>query len=74
MSDRSSQLWRGTLRFRPDIWSAGAVAIAALVLMPVVAVLWMAFHPTENIWPHLMSTTLPRYVQNTVVLDRKSVV
>lgn len=55
-------------RWTPDRWSAGAVLIAALVLLPVVAVLWIAFHPTENIWPHLLSTTLPRYLSNTAVL------
>jgi len=52
----------------PDPWSAGAVAIAALVLLPVVAVVWLAFHPTQNIWPHLIATTLPRYLENTLVL------
>lgn len=42
--------------------------IAALVLMPVVSVFWIAFHPTENVWPHLMATTLPRYMANTLIL------
>jgi len=55
-------------RFRPDLWSIGALAIAVIVLLPVIAVLWFAFHPTENIWPHLLRTTLPRYMANTVVL------
>ncbi len=50
------------------LWSLGAVLIAALVLMPVAAVAWMALFPTENIWPHLISTTLPRYLRNTVIL------
>lgn len=49
-------------------WSIGALLIAALVLLPILAVLWMAFNPTENIWPHLISTTLPRYLSNTVLL------
>lgn len=52
----------------PDIWSVGAVVIAAIVLMPVLAVAWFALFPTENIWPHLVSTTLPRYFANSVVL------
>jgi len=49
-------------------WSAGAVAIAAIVLMPILSVLVLAFHPTENIWPHLLATTLPRYAANTAIL------
>ncbi|MCW8844134.1 MAG: iron ABC transporter permease, partial [Rhodobacteraceae bacterium] len=52
----------------PSIWSIGAVAIAAIVLLPILAVVFMAFSPTENIWGHLISTTLPRYMRNTVVL------
>ena len=50
------------------LWSAGAVLIALLVVLPVASVLVLAFHPTENIWPHLLATTLPRYAANTLVL------
>lgn len=50
------------------MWSAGAVIIAALVVLPIAAVLWIALFPRENIWPHLMATTLPRYLTNTVVM------
>ncbi len=42
--------------------------IAAVVLAPVISVLWIAFHPTENIWPHLMTSVLPRYLGNTLIL------
>lgn len=49
-------------------WSLAAVLIAALVLMPVAAVIWMALNPSENIWPHLLSTVMPRYTANTVIL------
>ena len=55
-------------RFRLDAWSLGAVAIAAIVLAPMLAVVWIAFHPTENIWPHLISTVLPRYFFATLRL------
>jgi iron(III) transport system permease protein len=51
-----------------DVWPLAALVIAALVLMPVVAVVWMAFNPVENIWPHMLATTLPRYLGNTAVL------
>ena len=53
---------------RPDLWSVGAVLIGLVVVAPVLAVIWLAFHPTENIWPHLMATVLPRYVENTLIL------
>lgn len=49
-------------------WSAAALLIACLVMMPVAAVVWMALNPTANIWPHLMGSVLPRYLSNTVIL------
>jgi iron(III) transport system permease protein len=61
-------LWRGGWRAAGDIWSLGAVLIALIVLAPLAAVLWLAFFPTDNIWPHLLATTLPRYMGNTLFL------
>ena len=52
----------------PSRWSLGAALIALIVVAPIVAVFGFAMFPKENIWPHLMSTTLPRYMKNTVVL------
>ncbi|NUB43664.1 iron ABC transporter permease [Fertoebacter nigrum] len=57
--------WR---RVWPDGWSLGAALIAALVLAPILSVVWIAFHPVENIWPHLMATVLPRYLGTTLYL------
>ncbi len=51
-----------------DPWLIGAIGIAAVVVAPLVSVLWLAFHPTENIWPHLISTVLPRYFGTTLIL------
>ncbi|MBN2907012.1 MAG: iron ABC transporter permease [Rhodobacteraceae bacterium] len=59
---------RLALRALFDPWSIGAVVIAALVLMPIVSVVVMALNPVENIWPHLIATTLPRYIGNTGML------
>lgn len=42
--------------------------IAGLVLVPILAVVWLAANPSENIWPHLMATVLPRYLANTLIL------
>ena len=49
-------------------WSLGALAIAIVVLAPILAVAALALFPTENIWPHLLSTTLPRYLRTTLIL------
>lgn len=51
-----------------DRWTITAGIIAAVVLMPLLAVVWMAFFPENNIWPHLMATSLPRYMTNSLVM------
>lgn len=51
-----------------DLWSLGGLLIAALVLMPLLAVLWIALFPEENIWGRLVATTLPRYIGNSLAL------
>ena len=53
---------------RGGLWSVGAALIAIVVLLPILSVIWIALTPTENIWPHLLATTLPRYLVNTGVL------
>ncbi len=52
----------------PSFWSLGALLIALIVVLPILSVIWIAFFPSENIWPHLLSTTLPRYLKNTLIL------
>ena len=55
-------------RRQSAIWLFGAFVIALLVAAPIVAVVYIALFPTENIWPHLASTMLPRYLKNTGIL------
>ena len=62
-----NHLWRGFIP-RFNVWSIGAVLIAVVVLAPILSVMWIALSPTENIWPHLMQSVLPRYVGNTLIL------
>ncbi len=66
MSDQNTQARAAGPRFRLDGWSLGAALIAVVVLAPMLAVVWIAFHPTENIWPHLIATVLPRYFRTTL--------
>jgi iron(III) transport system permease protein len=56
------------LRSGWDGWTVASLLIAAFVAMPLVAVGWYALFPRENIWPHLISTTLPRYLGNSLGL------
>lgn len=43
-------------------------AIAAVIAIPILVVLSYVFVPTGDIWQHLASTVLPRYVTNTLWL------
>ena len=45
-----------------------AIVVAGLICLPLLAVIWLALSPTENIWPHLLSTVLPDYISTTALL------
>lgn len=49
-------------------WIVAATVITAIVALPVLSVIFLAFFPEENIWPHLIDTTLPRYLVTTLKL------
>lgn len=49
-------------------WTFLALAIAAVIITPVVAVLSSIFSNSGDIWQHLATTVLPRYVANSVWL------
>lgn len=67
MSEKTSHLF-ALPRLRIDPWSVGALLIAAVVMLPIVSIFVLAFFPENNIWPHLLATTLPRYLTTTIVL------
>jgi iron(III) transport system permease protein len=49
-------------------WLISALLTTAIVALPVLSVIFLAFFPEENIWPHLIETTLPRYLITTLQL------
>ncbi|MGI9395671.1 MAG: ABC transporter permease, partial [Boseongicola sp.] len=67
MTDQKTQLPIFTF---PSVepWSLGGLILAILVLLPILSVFWIAATPAENIWPHLLATTFPRYLENTIVI------
>ena len=52
----------------PSNWTTLGWLVALLVILPIAAVVWLAFNPSENIWPHLISSVLPVYVESTLLL------
>lgn len=53
---------------RDGFWSFIGLIIALLVASPLIAIIILALNPTENIWPHLLSTVLPDYILETLLL------
>ena len=51
-----------------DGWSASAVLVCCLILGPIAALVMTAFGDSGGLWSHLVSTVLPRYVSNTLLL------
>ncbi len=51
-----------------DGWGLIGLIIAGLVILPIATVFWLALFPAENIWPHMMATTLPRYLKNSIIM------
>ena len=49
-------------------WAIAAAVCAALLSLPVAAVLWIAVSGTESVWPHLVATVLPGALANTLAL------
>jgi iron(III) transport system permease protein len=49
-------------------WTFLGLFVAFIVVLPIATVFWLALFPTENIWPHLLATTLPRYLGNSLLM------
>jgi len=49
-------------------WRWGALTIAAAMVLPVLAIVYLAISPSDGIWSHLVSTVLGDYVTTTLSL------
>ena len=49
-------------------WLMVILPVVGLVLLPLISIVVMSFSPSENIWPHLISTILPRSIRDTFLL------
>ncbi|EKO4006092.1 iron ABC transporter permease [Vibrio fluvialis] len=50
------------------IWKTSSVALATLLVLPILAIFFTAIGQTDDVFAHLMSTVMPIYAFNTVVL------
>ena len=59
---------RGGWPALPGPWGLAALAIAGLVLAPILAIVWLALTAEATDWRHFWSTTMPRYATNSLVM------
>lgn len=64
----SAEVARPNLGPRFGFWTPISVVLAGILVMPVAAVVYLAAFPEENIWTHLLKTSLPAYLGNTAGL------
>ncbi|MCX2724043.1 ABC transporter permease [Roseibium salinum] len=57
-----------SLTFADRFWRIAALAVAAMVLLPMAAIVSIALAPTGDVWGHLLQSVLPRAVQTTLLL------
>ena len=50
------------------LWTFAALVIAAIVLAPVVALIFIAAQGSGDLWPHLARYVLPQAIQDTALL------
>ncbi|MEZ0472140.1 ABC transporter permease [Luteimonas salinilitoris] len=55
-------------RNRADPWQFAAVAIAAMALLPLLALAWTAAQGSDGLWSHIAVHVLPRASVNTLLL------
>ena len=64
--------WRrpvaGWQRSPVSLWTVGVLAIALLMVLPLLAVLGSALTQSGDLWGHLVATVLPQYVLNSLGL------
>jgi iron(III) transport system permease protein len=66
--DTQSHRIRPRAAFRVEGWAVFALAIALLVLAPVLAVVYPLITADKALWQHLVDTVLARYLVNTLAL------
>ena len=55
-------------KIKIDRWHLTVLAIALICALPILSVLSFVFHPTGEVWQHLVSTVLSDYVINSLLL------
>ncbi len=68
MSTQTLKKWHLLPSRAEHSWFISALIVASIVVLPIASVIYLAAFPDDNIWPHLISTVLPVYIENTLIL------
>ena len=60
--------WSGRPICRFDGWSVAATVACLIILGPILALWLTALGDSKGLWGHLVTTVIPRYVVNTLLL------
>lgn len=66
-SDQISDKFPRSLRFG-SLWFIVSIIIAGLMFLPVLALILQAVEGSEGLWSHLLATTLPIALRDTLIL------
>jgi iron(III) transport system permease protein len=56
------------MKNKHSVWKTSSGAITLLLVLPILAIFYTAIGETDDLFAHLMSTVMPTYIYNTVVL------
>ncbi|WP_104046387.1 ABC transporter permease [Vibrio jasicida] len=56
------------MKNKHSLWKTSSGAITLLLVLPILAIFYTAIGETDDLFTHLMSTVMPTYIYNTVVL------
>ncbi|MCE7728273.1 ABC transporter permease [Vibrio campbellii] len=56
------------MKNKHSLWKTSSGVITLLLVLPILAIFYTAIGETDDLFTHLMSTVMPTYIYNTVVL------
>ena len=56
------------INLKPDRWTIATIAVAFILSLPVLSMIYLAILPGDEVWTHLANTFLTDYIVNTLNL------
>jgi len=56
------------MKEKNSLWKTSSGSFALLLVLPILAIFYTAVGETDDVFSHLMSTVMPTYTYNTVML------